>query len=118
MNYFQFLTDLDIRARRFASAGTKKSATYEKIYTMKEDKILEYVNNQIVECQKMLKILNGLDEFFKTAPMPQNRNRIKGLKMEITSLKNSIVKANQHRSEYSAYIEEAEQLKKLGITNV
>lgn len=118
LNYFQFLTDLDIRARRFASAGTKKSATYEKIYTMKEDKILEYVNNQIVECQKMLKILNGLDEFFKTAPMPQNRNRIKGLKMEITSLKNSIVKANQHRSEYSAYIEEAEQLKKLGITNV
>jgi cell shape-determining protein MreC len=65
----------------------------------------------------MLKILNGLDEFFKSAPLPQNRSKIKGLKMEITALKNSIVKANQRRSEYTAYIEEEAQLRKLGITN-
>ena len=65
----------------------------------------------------MIKSLNGLDEFFKAAPLPQNRSKIKGLKMEIMAIKNSVVKANQHRSEYSAYIEEEAQLKKLGITN-
>lgn len=37
--------------------------------------------------------------------------------MEITALKNSVVKANQHRSEYTAYVEEEAQLRKLGIKN-
>ena len=85
---------------------------------MSEDKVLEYVNQQISECNRMLKVMNGLDEFFKNAPLPSDRSKIKGLKMEITALKNSVVKANQHRSEYSAYMEEEAQLKKLGIKNV
>lgn len=117
VNFFQFSGELEARARRYASVCVKRATGYEKLVAMSEEKILEYVNAQIAECQKMLKTLNGLDEFFKNAPMPQNKNRIKGLKMEITAIKNSVVKANQHRSEYSAYIEEEAQLKKLGITN-
>ena len=35
--------------------------------------------------------------------------------MELTTLKNILVKANQQRSEYAAYVEEEEQLRKLGI---
>lgn len=117
LNYYQFTGDLEVRARRYASVGVKKTPAYEKLAQQSEQAILEYINQQIADCNKMLKILNGLDEFFKTAPQPQNRTKVKGLKMEITALKNSIVKANQHRSEYSAYVEEAAQLKKLGISN-
>lgn len=117
IDYQQFIRDLELRSRRYASAGIRKAPLYEKISQQSEEKILEYVNQQILECNKMLKILNGLDEFFKSAPLPQNRSKIKGLKMEITALKNSIVKANQRRSEYTAYIEEEAQLRKLGITN-
>lgn len=117
IDYQQFVRDLELRSRRYASAGIRKAPLYEKISQQSEEKILEYVNQQILECNKMLKILNGLDEFFKSAPLPQNRSKIKGLKMEITALKNSIVKANQRRSEYTAYIEEEAQLRKLGITN-
>lgn len=118
INYFQFIEELELKARRFASAGIRKAPIYEKLVKLSEDKILEYINQQIAECNKMLKLLNGINDFFKSAPLPQNRAKIKGLKMEITALKNSVVKANQHRSEYSAYIEEEAQLKKLGITNV
>ncbi len=117
INYFHFIEELELKARRFTSAGIRKNPIYEKLCQMKEEKILEYINQQIVECNKMIKSLNGLDEFFKAAPLPQNRAKIKGLKMEIMAIKNSVVKANQHRSEYSAYIEEEAQLKKLGITN-
>ena len=35
--------------------------------------------------------------------------------MELTTIKNIIVKANQQRSDYVAYAEEAEQMKKLGL---
>ncbi len=117
VNYIQFLNELDLRARRYSSAGIRKAPIYEKLSKMSEDKILEYVNQQISECNHMLKIMNGLDEFFKSAPNPSNRPKIKGLKMEITALKNSVVKANQHRSEYTAYVEEEAQLRKLGIKN-
>ncbi len=117
INYVQFMNDLEAKARRFSSIGVKKSPGYEKLAQQKEAYILEYVNQQISDCQKMLKILNGLDDFFKNAPMPQNRTKVRGLKMEISSMKNSVVKANQHRSEYSAYVEEEAQLKKLGISN-
>ena len=36
--------------------------------------------------------------------------------MELTSLKNVIVKTNQHRADYASIVEEQEQMKKLGIT--
>ncbi len=117
LDYFQFISELDLRARKYASVGVKKAPMYERIASLPEEKVLEYVNQQISECNVLLKLLNALDEFFKSAPLPQNRSKIKGLQMEITSLKNSVVKANQHRSEYTAYIEEEAQLKKLGITN-
>ena len=117
LDYFQFLNELENKARRYSSVGVRKAPGYEKIAQQKEDKILEYVNQQIQDCQKLIKTLNGLDDFFKNAPVPSNRPKIKGLKMEITAIKNSVVKANQHRSEYSAYIEEESQLRKLGISN-
>ena len=83
---------------------------------MPEEKIAEFVGAQITECNKMMVILNALDEFFKNAANSENKSKIKGLKIDITTLKNSVVKANQHRADYSSYIEEAEQMKKLGIT--
>ena len=115
INFHQFVGELAARARRYNSVCVKRAPGYEKLAQLDSDKILAYVNQQITECQKLMKTLNGMDEFFKNAPQPQNRNRVKGIKMEITALKNSVVKANQHRSEYSAYVEEEAQLKKLGI---
>ena len=98
--------------------GIRKSSSYERISQQSEEKILEYVNQQLAECNKLLKLLNGLDEFFKASVLNEDKSKIKGLKMEITAIKNSVVKVNQHRSEYTAYIEEEAQLRKLGISNV
>ena len=117
INYQTFISDLDARCRRYAAGAVKGSPGYERIYAQPEEKVLEYVNNQIFDCNRMLKLLSGLDEFFKQAVQPQNKSKIKGLKMEITSIKNCVVKANQYRADYTAYVEETNQLKKLGISN-
>ena len=37
--------------------------------------------------------------------------------MELTTLKNALVKVKQKRAEYTSYVEEENQMKKLGITN-
>jgi hypothetical protein len=60
-------------------------------------------------------VSNAMDEFFKNTAAPSNKSKVKGLKIDITTLKNSIVKANQQRVEYTSYIEEEAQMKKLGI---
>lgn len=118
LDYNRFIIELENRAKLYSAISVKKSAGYERIMALTEPKILEYVNKQISESQTMLKTLNGLDDFFKNTALPQNKSKIKGLKMEITTLKNSVIKANQSRSEYTAFIEEEAQLKKLGIANV
>ncbi len=115
INYQMFVGDLTTKARRFSALSQKGSSGYNKLLSMSEAKILEFISAQIVDCQKMLVLLNALDDFFKTSVAPVNKPRIKGLKIDITSLKNTVVKANQYRAEYSAYIEEEAQMRKLGI---
>ena len=117
VNYQTLIGDLGARCRRYAAGAVKGSPGYERIYSQPEEKVLEYVNNQIFDCSKLLKLIKGVDEFFKQTALPQNKSKIKGLKMEITSIKNCVVKANQYRADYTAYVEEAAQFKKLGISN-
>jgi len=117
VNYQTIVADLSNRSRRYAATSTKGSPAYQKLLSLDESKILDYVNDQIHECNKMLKIINALDDFFKNTANAENKSKIKGMKMETSALKNTIVKANQYRAEYSAYVEEEAQLKKLGIKN-
>ncbi len=116
INYQTFITDLATKARRFASVAQTNSPGYKKIASMPEEKIAEFVAAQIMDCNKLMVLLGALDDFFKTTASTMNKSKIKGLKIDITTLKNSVVKANQLRVEYTSYIEEEEQMKKLGIT--
>ena len=115
INYEMFVTEIEVKARRYSIFNQKKSAGYNKISTMEEDKLFEFISAQISDCNRMLVMLNALDEFFKVAANPVNKSRIKGLKIDLTSFKNTVIKANSLRVEYATYIEEAEQMKKLGI---
>ncbi len=116
INYQTFVNDLTIKSRRYTSVAQKNSPGFLKISSLPEEKIFDFLSSQISECNKMLVIANALDEYFKSAASPVNKPKIKGLKIDLTTLKNSVIKANQHRVEYSAYIEEEAQMRKLGIT--
>ena len=116
INYQDFMNDLANRARRYASVAQTNSPAYKKLSAMPEDKIADFVQSQIKDCNHLVIILNSMDDFFKNSAAPSNKSKIKGLKIDITTLKNTIVKANQQRVEYTSYIEEEAQMKKLGIT--
>ena len=116
VNYQNVITELATKARRYTSISQKNTAGYKKVFALPEDKILDFVSAQVSECNRLLVILNALDGFFKSAAAPYDKAKIKGLKIDLTTLKNSIIKTNQHRAEYTSYIEEEEQMRKLGIT--
>jgi hypothetical protein len=109
-----FRTNLEQRAKTLFNVSTKGLAV-SKLEGMAETKLLEILERYIRDVQNQHKILSALDEYFKAAVSEEDRSKIKGIKPELSTMKNAIVKANQKRYEYNAQKEEAEQFKRLGI---
>jgi hypothetical protein len=116
LNLGQFRAELDRKIKVFtAMSGTGTILT--KLKGMPEDQVLGYLERAIRDLQGYHKTAAALDDYFKNTAQ-ESRDRIRGIKPELSSVKNCIVKANQMLHEYSATKEEAEQLKRLGINKV
>ena len=96
----------------------KNSQEVARLQRTDETAILEFVNKQISENQEILTLLESADEYFKNNVSIANRTKIRGLKMDLIAIKNNLIKATQKRSEYISYVEERNQMKKLGISDV
>lgn len=112
-----YIDELKKKSRVYATFTIRTSAPYLKLEAMEEQQILDYLTRQVAELSNALKQAAGLDEYFKQAATPEVRDRIRGVKVELAAIRNSLVKANQYRAEYASQVEEQQQLKKLGITN-
>lgn len=115
IDFNEFILGLQKRCKFYLSFSTRKTPGYEKIEAMSDDKIVEFISKNLSECQRLLGHLSALDDFFKETVTPLDRSKIKGIKMEISSLKNTIIKTNQRKAEYSSIVEEQNQMKKLGL---
>jgi hypothetical protein len=115
INFDKFFDDTQKLARMLAVMGNKMSSTYKRLEGYAEEKLFEFLSGKIDELNKMIQQLPALDTYFKSEVPRSQRQMIRGIKIEVTSIKNAIVKANQKRHEYVSRKEEKEQLKKLGI---
>ncbi len=115
IDFNEFILSLQKRCKYYLSFSTRKTPGYEKIEAMSDEKVVEFISKNLSECQRLLGTLSALDDFFKETVTPLDRSKIKGIKMEISSLKNTIIKTNQRKAEYSSIIEEQKQMKKLGL---
>jgi hypothetical protein len=55
----------------------------------------------------------GLNTLFQARAAQGRKSEVKGIRLELVAVKNSIVKANQRRHEYAARREEQDQLRRL-----
>jgi hypothetical protein len=113
VNFHAFREDMDKKTKVLSSFV--RGSAYNKLLAMSEEQIIGYLERNIRDVQTLHKTLNALDDFYKTHSAPDERTKIKGIKPELSALKNIVVKANQFRYEYSAQKEEEEQMKRLGI---
>ena len=113
--YNQFVTNLNKRVKYYASFCVKGSPGYNRIVSQEEKSILDFVNRQITENNHLFAQFTAFDAYFKKHVHPENRSKIRGILIELTTVKNILIKVRQLRAEYLAYIEEQEQMKKLGI---
>jgi hypothetical protein len=113
LNYHGFRTEIDKKNRFLVNLSNRGNT---KLESMPEEQLMQFLDRNIRDLQSMHRILVALDEFFKASATREERDKIKGIKPELATLKNSIVRSNQLRHEYSAQKEEEEQMKRLGIS--
>jgi hypothetical protein len=112
VNFHQFMDELEKKNKILASFV--RGPAYNKLSAMTEEQIIGYLEKNVKDIQTYHRILGSLDDFFKANVQPEDRNKIKGIKPELSALKNTYIKANQLRYEYSAQMEADEQMKRLG----
>jgi hypothetical protein len=114
LHFFQFRTDFEKKIKIY-SRMTGTGPFIAKLKSMTEDDVFKYLERAIKDLQSAHRTLTSLDEYFKSSVPREERDKIKGIKPELASVKNCYIKANQIRHDYSSRKEEAEQMKKLGI---
>jgi hypothetical protein len=115
INYFQLQQDLERRIRVLNSYSVRSTAG-SRLESMDEAQLLEQLNRNLKDLQTIHKTLTAMDDCFKVTAPPEIKDKIKGVKPELSAIKNVIISANQKRYEYSSLKEEEEQLKKIGVS--
>ncbi|MDR1030833.1 MAG: hypothetical protein LBL76_08170 [Treponema sp.] len=112
VDFNQFRNRIDKKAKQFNAAA---NTSIFKLNALPDEQLLKFLEQGIRDMQTCYKTLNALDDYFKKVVDQTERDQIKGIKPELSTLKNAYIKANQRFSDYTIQKEEAEQLKKLGI---
>jgi hypothetical protein len=115
VNFHQLMDEIDKKIRILSSFV--RGPAYNKLSAMTEEQIISYLEKNINDVQSYHRILGALDDFFKANVQQEDRGKIKGIKPELSALKNTYIKANQMKYEYSAQKESEEQMKRLGVSS-
>ncbi|MBN1797603.1 MAG: hypothetical protein JW822_03440 [Spirochaetales bacterium] len=115
VSYNEFIEETQKLAQICSHIINRSSNLFRRLEVSPDDKVFEFLNKNLAKLQIAHRRLNGLISFFKAEIPREDRIKLKGIKLELNSIKNSIVKSNQKKHEYVAFKEEEEQMKKLGI---
>lgn len=115
IKFDKFIDEIRKKAKIYSGIAAKVSPLYKKLEVMEESEVYSYLEREEITANKYHHKLEALDTFFKTEVPKEQRIRVRGIKNELTALKNAIISTKQKKHEYVAKVEEIEQLKKLGI---
>jgi hypothetical protein len=115
VRFESFVEQMAKKSRLYASFLAKSGSTWTKVQSAEDDQLYNYVTKELGECHVIHRQAQALDVHIKSeAPQPI-RQKMKGIKIELTGIKNATASASQLVHEYVAKKDEHEQLKKLGV---
>jgi hypothetical protein len=113
---FQEFAELSKRLIQiFSGLSNRASVTFRKLENSSEDGIFSLLNHNLINLQLVHRRMSGLFNAFRAEVTRDKRTKMRGIKLELNAIKNSVVKANQKKHEYVASKEEEEQMKRLGL---
>ncbi|MDR2193354.1 MAG: hypothetical protein LBP19_02665 [Treponema sp.] len=116
VNFNVLRADMDKWIKNLSPMGMDKASVTSKLAALQETQLMGFLEKNIRDMQSLHKTLSAMDEYFKTNIDKDDRSKVKGIKPELSTIKNAFIRANQKRCDYNAQKEEVEQFKKLGIT--
>jgi len=114
LNFDNFCSELERKTRILASI-TFHGPAAAKLEAMQEPMLIELLQKNIKDLAGFHKTLKALDEFFKENTDRADRSKVKGIKPELSAIKNAESRANKKLLDYYTAKESSEQLKKLGV---
>ncbi|MDR2808451.1 MAG: hypothetical protein LBB43_05505 [Spirochaetaceae bacterium] len=110
INFTLFCADMEKKTRNLLSI-VSRSHPRETLEAMPDEKLLVFLEKNIKDIQGLHKILGALDEYFKANIDSVDRSKIRGIKPELATIKNTFVKANQKYHDYKSQAEESKLMK-------
>ncbi len=115
LNLNEYLENAKKKMRAIGALSNKVSTTTQKLEAASEDSVLNFISKSIEELYIIINKMDPVNTYFKSEVGRDQRASLKGVKIEVTTMKNTLVKTNQKRHEYISRMEEIEQMKKLGV---
>ncbi|MDR1147701.1 MAG: hypothetical protein LBK66_03640 [Spirochaetaceae bacterium] len=116
INFANFYSQLEKRIAILVSFSSNGNPA-KKLEDMEEQFLIELLKRNIKEVQNFHKTLDSFDNHFKKMAEKSSHYKFKGIKPELSALKNTLTKANEKLQDYIIGKEEEEQFKQLGIDN-
>ncbi|GAB1482134.1 hypothetical protein MASR2M78_09490 [Treponema sp.] len=102
VNFVSFKNELERKSKFLAAISNKNTTSFKRLETATEEQIVSVLTKNLEEMQSLHKTMSAFDVFFKTEAGRAEIDKIAGIKPELSSIKNGIIKANQKRHEYTA----------------
>ena len=115
LNLNEYMEDAKKKMRTISALSNKVSTINRKLEAASEDAVLNFISKSIEDLYIITNKMDPVNTYFKSEVSREQRNSVKGVKIEVTTMKNTLVKTNQKRHEYISRMEEIEQMKKLGV---
>ncbi|MDR0524353.1 MAG: hypothetical protein LBG90_00590 [Spirochaetaceae bacterium] len=115
VNFTTLREDMEKKAKNLASAGNRSAANLE---ALPDDQLTRFLETAIKDVRSLHRVLGALDDYFKATVDKEDRNRVKGIKPELATIKNAFIKASEKFTEYTSLKAEEDQFKRMGIDSV
>ena len=94
-----FIGESHKKSSLMAALASGKGPAYRKLDSTSEDLLANFLDKQLNELLLIHRRLASLNTLFQ-ARAAQEKKTTRGIKIELLTIKNAIVKANQRRHEY------------------
>jgi len=99
IDFPQFAAEVQKKSSLLAALGTGSGPTYKRLAATSEEQLAAFVDRQLNELLVVHRRLGSLNTFLQ-ARVGQEKKTARGIKIELLTIKNALVKANQRRNDF------------------
>ena len=115
IDFRKFVERVRRKISLFDALSLPDSTSFARLSEAPEQQIEGFLKKNLGELQLLHRRLQGLSEYFRQEASKEQKDQLKGIKIELSGLKNCIVRTNRRRYEYVALKEEEARLQQLGV---